>query len=236
MGNLDKFDTKGFRWAGKQVQGFIPASGAIRFLANKSEDTRTESAKGFTANAVDPLRRLINNTAYEAGRLPTKYDWFTGEASSNYQYLYSKAKDDWVLDEMAYISATTRGKPSRKLNSLVDLEDDQYSRLCQLHGTVKIGGKTLYEAVKSLMQSPQYDFNEEHHKHSLIGENESYKGKLVNRLIDRYRREAERRLVKEQPELLQKLKEAKVNSYRNKRGTNNPRPVNDRSPLSALAK
>jgi hypothetical protein len=240
VSDVKNIDTKGSRFLAKQLQGFLPASGAARWLANKTDNIgggRTERPEGFLEYVKDtPHIRAFNNIAYEAARLPTKYDWFTGKALSGYDYVYTKGKDDWVLDELSYISATTTGKPQRKLGRKVELTNEQYSELCRLHGTVKLRGKTLYEATKELMKSTKYDFDEKRHNHALIGENRSYKGDIVNKLIDEYRQAAIKELVKKYPQLAVDLKKAKATEKITKRGAGRGRQNTNRSPLSVLQK
>jgi hypothetical protein len=180
-----------------------------------------------------PHARAFNNIANEASRLPTKYDWFTGKPISGYEYTYTNKKDDWVLDELAYISATVTRKPSKIIEG-VELTNEQYSKFCELHGTVKLrGGKNLYEAVKQLMESPRYDFEEKYHNHALIGENRSYKGDLVNEVIDDYRQAAKKALLKTYPELANDIRKAKREQRRTRQGRGVGRQ-SGRNPLRAF--
>jgi len=196
------------------LRGFLPGSGLFRWGANVVEDLGQGRSFEKPENLEQRLKnidhyRLFNSIATQASATPVKYDWLTGESPSHH-YIASKAKDDWVLDELAFISETVRRAPLRNIVRGVELNSEQYSRLCELHGTISIGGKTLYEAIKETMESKAYDIERKYRDDSLVGENESYRGRIINRIIDQYREEAKRRLRKEFPELEEKIRDSRI--------------------------
>lgn len=53
------------------------------------------------------------------------------------------------------------GRPAQKVEG-VEIDKALYSRLCELHGTVKLGGMTMHEALENAIQSSAYDLKREH--------------------------------------------------------------------------
>ena len=240
-GPRDTWGNKSGLWAARQVEGVLPASGLFRWAGNIMEDRgsaqtyiRPDSLLSWDTLKNTAYGRAFNQLAYKVQTLPVRYDWVTGK-SPTHSYITSEAKGDWVLDELAYISPTTRGKTSKILSDGVKLTNEEYSQLCKLHGTVKIDGKNLYEALKDLMKSPIYDFDEKHHNHALIGDSESYKGRLVNRVIDKYRKLAKDTLLSQNSELRERYISEKSRRAKLKKGTlTTGRTGVNRTPLSEL--
>nr|DAQ24496.1 MAG TPA: hypothetical protein [Caudoviricetes sp.] len=203
-------------------KAFMPGSGLFRASANAVTGLRGESYERPDTVAsylgdID-MFRLANSLAVRAKNIPLRYDWFTGDTYGFRGYFYTESNKDWVIREMEKIGYSTYGAPERSLAKGVRLSSEQYSRLCQLHGTLKLNGKTLKEAVQDLMESPQYDIEGETYTYTPEGESKSRRGTLVNRIISRYRDAAKKKLMEEYPELKQALSEAKARERASKRG------------------
>ena len=155
------------------------------------EDPYMKEASGF-------LDRLKARTPGLSADLPTQYSWLTGEARTFGDYSlvnfvpYKESTDDQIHAELLSYGAKLGG-PSRTQNG-VRLSDEQYSRLCELHGTLKIGGLTLMQALEREARSAAYQ---------RVPEGDA-RMKELNSVIGKYRMEARNRLKREFPELAPK--------------------------------
>ena len=76
---------------------------------------------------------------------------------------YSKVKDDVVMDELDMLGHQNAfGPPSRVVNAIDTTQyrnskgQSFYDRWLELHGRVRIGGRTFRQAMKDLIRSPRY--------------------------------------------------------------------------------
>ena len=93
--------------------------------------------------------------------------------------------------------------PAKDLGG-VDLNEKQYSRLCELHGTVKIGGKTMLQALEQTMKSSRYDIKRERIDDSKRPDDMiDHRINMIKQVISRYRMAAVRELKREDPALSQ---------------------------------
>ena len=156
---------------------------------------------------MDPVQREVegifdamkNTIPIYSTTLPMRHDWLTGEPVAYSGIITSKEKDSVVLSELLRVGENVRGRPSGKLYG-VELTSEQYSRLCELHGKIELGGRILHEALEAVITSPLY----RNAPDGINGE-ESPKTKILNKVIDGYRQAAEAQLLRENPELLKKV-------------------------------
>lgn len=173
------------------AQGFVP-----RILTNLARDTGIEDP--YMKEASGFLDRLKARTPGLSADLPTQYSWLTGEARTFGDYSlvnfvpYRESIDDQIHAELLSYGAKLGG-PARTQNG-IRLSDEQYSRLCELHGTLKIGGLTLMQALERKVRTTAY-------QRLPKGEQRM---KELNALIGKYRIQARNQLKREYPELAPK--------------------------------
>lgn len=68
----------------------------------------------------------------------------------------TESREDLVFEELSKVTGI--GNPRRRIGN-IDLSPHEYADYCRLIGTVKDGGKTLYESLETLIMSDQYDVN-----------------------------------------------------------------------------
>ena len=114
-----------------------------------------------------------------------------------------------VLEEMANLHHGFT-PPSPKLNGMLDLREHDagngrtaYDRWMELRSQVKVGGKTLRQALESLFKSRSYKALDPRSEPGL----ESPRIRLARRVLSDYRERALRELLKELPQLNQLYKQ-----------------------------
>ena len=117
-------------------------------------------------------------------------------------YVYTEVKDDLVLKEMDMLGhGFTPPKPKRGAVDLTEFQtktgQGAYDRWLELHGQVKIGGRTLKEAMAREIKSKAYQkltpvTNQDY---------ESPRIRQLRQIVSEYREAAFRQLLKESPEL-----------------------------------
>jgi hypothetical protein len=85
-------------------------------------------------------------------------------------------------------------QPVSKKMGKIELSADQYSRLNELTGKTEMEGRTLMESIEALMDSPEYDFDEDRSYHPDFP---SPQTKAVKGLINAYKEKARYDLLEE---------------------------------------
>ena len=170
---------------------FIPYSAGLRFARQLTDDPVREVRSAWD--------NIYNSIPGASSRLPVKYSWLTGQAASR-NLLVSKDKSDLVTTELINLGDNLSiGAPGRKLKG-VELDAEQYSRLCQLQGTIKIGGLTQHERLERLMKSPAYDLGRRKIP-DMPGDLENPRTRMVEKVIDDYRKAAQKAILREDDKL-----------------------------------
>ena len=187
--------------------GFVP--NAINHFKNTDteiivKETRTladaifKRLPGFE-DKVAPKRTVLGDVVYREN------PWGTTALNPIYK---STDKKDVVANAMA---KTQHGfsMPGKKFYGIpeidlteipVDGKHDAYDRYMELSGTLKLGGKTLKQRIKSLVQSKGYQRlpdETEYDETGLTGP----RVKRINKIINTYRSRARYELLKELPQL-----------------------------------
>lgn len=136
----------GEQYFGRFVSTLIPFSSAARFGRQQADSAMREM--------MDWTDYLRNTLPGASSHLGARRNWVTGDVV-NYALLGSH-KNDAVLEELNHLADSVQGAPLETLHG-VKLSGEQYSRLLELHGTTRIGGKTLHETLQALIESPGYD-------------------------------------------------------------------------------
>ncbi len=198
-------DRYGTSFMGRMGSSFIPYSSLLRTWR------KTESLPGGDSHMRemrDFSDYLANTIPGLSSTLPARRSWVTGEAVDYTTMNAGTQKNDIVFDEMERLGSKVIAKPAKKLWG-VELSARQYERLNELHGTLKLGGKTLHETLSAIISSPGYDVKRERMGDAPFGE-EGPRSVVLNKVIKKYRDYAVLTLRKEDAE----LNKAMIDAYR----------------------
>lgn len=173
-----------------------------------------------TARTIDPEMKeaetLLDAFKAKFGAGPAQYSWLTGKpllfhgghASGLSPVVYSSGRNGMELlgEEFGKYPRAVSQPP--KTYKGVELSPEQYSRACELHGTISIGGKTLEEALIDLFNSPQYDRKNER----IAPDDDPVSGMratMIRRVVTRYRERAYGLLMQEDAKLQEQVKQAR---------------------------
>ncbi len=179
------------RYVQRSVTMFIPYSSGLRFTRQLADDSMREVRAGF-----DGILDTLQNTLPGASTLlPERRSWITGKAIP-YNTFWGEHKDDVVANELARLGDNLDiGAPSRRYKGVL-LDGNQYSRLCELQGSIKIGGQTQHERLAALMKSASYDLDRRSIPDS-PGDLDNPRTVLVEKVIREYRKAAQKAILRE---------------------------------------
>lgn len=179
----------------RSVTMLIPYSSGLRFSRQLTDDSLREVRGSLDA--------VLNTIPLGSRLLPERRSWLTGKAVSH-NLFWGENNNDLVTNELARLGNGLRiGAPSKTLSG-VELDGEQYSRLCELQGTITIGGKTLHEKLGAVMNSHRYDLDRERAP-DMPGDMTSPRAAMVEDVIREYRQKAQTQLKRESPELQEAL-------------------------------
>ena len=171
----------------KEVRGVVDA---IRTKYGLTSETDL-AALGITTR-VEDRRNLFGEKVEKPGLL------------SPFPIHYTEIKDDMVMEELAVLGRQNAFSPPSKIANAIDLTESRnsrgqsmYDRWLELHGTVRIGGRTLRQSMKDLIKSRRY---QQLAVEDLEGIESPRVGEL-RKLIRRYRALAKQEALKEFPEV-----------------------------------
>lgn len=142
---------------------------------------------------------------------PPKVSWLTGElikgpygdggvetflSAPFFQRKFNREERDLVFANM--LKSKVERAPSRTLESGLTLNDYDYTQYCKIMGTIRIGGKTLYEALESRFTSARWEsggYGIDPDEYSLAKPKESEITKIVNK----YKKAAEKEFLRTNP-------------------------------------
>ena len=178
-----------------------------------------------TRRIVDPemhelsgaLDRIKDRIPGLSGDLPTKYSWLTGKpviyhggmaAGISPIVFSSSIKESEIIGTELGKYAQGFTMPPETYKG-VKLSTVQTSEFHRLHGTLKIGGKTLEEALVDLFHSPLYDIKGE--TYPVHGEDpiQGRRPAMIRGVIERYRKMALRELFAKDRTLQQGVMDAR---------------------------
>ena len=194
------------QFSGRFAATFAPYASGIRFIRQQTDDPMREmrGIMDYTLNTIPGF----------SDSLPAKRNWVTGE-TINYA-LVGRDKNDKILDELNNMADSIYGPPSEKIHG-TELTGSQYSRLNELHGTLRIGGKTMYEAMGELINSPEYDLERQ-----FLGDppdkESGPRARMLKKLIRTYRNAAQRALLSEDTELAAEVRKSDFQRMASRRG------------------
>lgn len=194
------------QFSGRFAATLVPFASGTRFIRQQADDPMREM-RGIMDYTLNTIPGFSTN-------LPAKYNWVTGE-TINYA-LVGRDKQDIVLDELNNMADSIYGPPDEKLRG-VELTGAQYSRLNELHGTIRLNGKTMYEAMEELIRSPDYDLDR-----AFLGDppdkESGPRARMLKKLIRSYRNAAQRALLSEDTELAAEIRKSDFQRMASRRG------------------
>lgn len=142
---------------------------------------------------------------------PTRYSWLTGKPvlvhggmmSGISPVVWDSVEYNEVAEEMTQFPRAITS-PAKDIGG-VKLTSEQLSDYQRLHGTVRIHGKNLMDALKATINSPQYDRARDINKNTKEQMDDTRFIMLQNVVLD-YRLKARQELLKIHPDLRDKLK------------------------------
>lgn len=227
---LDDPERYGQQVINNYASGMVPFSAAQREIRRMGDPSMRE-----VRSALDAVRNTIPGMS---DNLPSKRSWITGKpitypvgwgaditgpvgeafASLN-PILQGEELNDPVLDELASLpggfSAPTRTQRN------VELTSKQYSRLLELHGTVEYRGQTLYEALRSTIDSPLY----KSFPRGVTDPQDDPRVKMLSKVTSAYRGLAVNTLMQEDEVFRTAVQDKAGELARNARGGFNPQPA-----------
>ena len=171
----------------------LPFSGLMRNIRMDMADDHMREARSL-------LDYMMNTIPGMSDDLPAKRNWVTGKPID--YVMVGQDKNDPVFDELLRLGKAIPGAPDRRIYGNTELTPQQYSRLLELHGTIKLQGKTLYERLDELFKSQKYDINRERFDDPPLGMEGGPRAEVVKKIITAYRNAAKKQLLREDRELL----------------------------------
>ena len=182
-------------FASSMAKNFIPAiiSQVHRLSGIAEEDTGAYAFRQALTWQERILAKLPPQEGYDA----IKYNWLTGKpmmlpTGSDFGLDTHHEEPNKYMRELLSFGQVIQ-PISKKMGQIV-LSSDQYSRLNELTGKTEIDGRTLMESIETLMDSPEYDFDEDRTYHPDFP---SPQTKAVKGLVNAYKEKARFDLLEE---------------------------------------
>ena len=181
------------------AKNFIPAIPAqVHRLSGIAEE---ESGAYTFRQALTWQEKMMAKLPPMEGYDAVKYNWLTGKpmmlpTGSDFGLDMHFEEPDKYMQELLRFGQTIQ--PLSKRLSGIELSSDQYSRLSELTGTTRIEGRTLMESLQDLMDSPEYDYDEDRIYHADFP---SPQTTAVKYLVNAYKEQARMNLLQEDDEL-----------------------------------
>lgn len=136
--------------------------------------------------------------------LPARHDWLTGEEIENPTQLLGflrvqHGERDTVAQELRRLNYGFAG-PDRKIGR-ISLSSEQFQDWNRMMGTVRLGGRSLHQALERAMQSNHYDLSRDRVPDGVTTASESHRTKVIAPIIAAYKQAARAELFGKYPEL-----------------------------------
>lgn len=203
------------------ASSMVPFSAAQREM-RKHVDNEMREVRSITDAVMNTVPGFSDD-------LPARRSWITGEAiqypkgwgadmTSPLGDAFAAAnpiiagdwKQDKVLDELGNLDFGFSA-PTRKLEG-VEMTTAQYSRLLELHGTVRIGRYNMYQALEKLFDSAQYDLGRERFQDPSDPEMNP-RVMMVRRVVMNFRKAARAKLLEEDADLRSQVEGVKREAF-----------------------
>ena len=195
-----------------KVNSFVPN---IMVNMYQAFDDETKEARSWVNGIASRIPGV-------AGALPTRYSWLTGKPIT---YLHggglgpfspihwTSYKGDGVLDVLAK-SHHAMNRPNRTVIGM-EMDDAMYSEYCRLHGTVKVGGKTLMQALDKLIHSSVWKNAAPDLAENTLSEQ---KEMLIQRVVQKYRKATTAQYFKLHPDVRDAVRARQIELKQLKKG------------------
>ncbi|WP_432450607.1 hypothetical protein [Aliiroseovarius marinus] len=203
------------------ASSMVPFSAAQREMRKHVDNEMRE-----VRSVVDAVMNTVPGFSDD---LPARRSWITGEAiqypkgwgadmTSPIGDAFAAAnpiiagdwKQDKVLDELGNLDFGFSA-PTRKLEG-VEMTTAQYSRLLELHGTVRIGRYNMYQALEKVFDSAQYDLGRERFQDAADPQMNP-RVMMVQRVIMNFRKAARAKLLEEDADLRSQVEGVKREAF-----------------------
>ena len=224
------FDSKDQPWRVEQflnqkIASFVPYS-SMQSQLGAAFDENLRDVRGLT----DTLR---SKWMLSRDKLAVRHDWLTGEAQEGPEhylgYIQAKRLNDEDTDA-ARVSAEIRKLgygfmgPDRRIGSIT-LTTQQFQDWNREMGSVRIGGKTLVQALNREMDKSRYQNGPDY---GVVTPQESHRVAAFSKIIQRYKKKAKRALMQGNPELKEAVRDYDRFKKKSQRGRDaGERPVLD---------
>lgn len=123
-------------------------------------------------------------------------------------FSFSDSTPGHVTEELSRLAKREGGfqMPPRTLDK-VQLSHEQYARMMELRGSIKLGGKNLEDRLSELVKSDKYK-----NLGDSIGIYKSAKREFIERIFGQYQNAAEKKLTQEDKGLAQARQQSRVNA------------------------
>ena len=199
---------------GRMGSTFIPFASALR-LSRQTIDDPMREMRDFMDYLQNTVPGFSDGSLGLFKALPARRNWVTGDVVP-YHFIGTH-KNDPVLEELNRLADSVQGAPLETLHG-VELSGEQYSRLLELHGTTRIGGRSMHEALQALIESPGYDV-----ERSVRGDppdaERGPRAIALRRIIAAYRERAQNALLMEDDALRQLVRQADYQRATSRSGT-----------------
>jgi len=188
-------------FAGGFGRNLIPS--IINQVHRQSGLAEEESGAYAFRQANTILEKILSKLPPIEGYSAIKHNWLTGQPmllptghDFGLDSFSENEEPNKYMEELLRFGQTIQ--PVSKKIGNVELNGSQYARLNELTGTTEIEGRTLMEALEELMDSPEYDFDEDRVYHPDFP---SPQTKAVKRIIGAFKEKGRYDLLNEDDEL-----------------------------------
>jgi hypothetical protein len=204
------------RWLQSRTASYVPYSSAMRQIRQQEDPAMRE-----VWSIIDAIKNTIPGYSET---LPARRSWITGEpisypkgwgadmmspvgeaVSSINPITQGEPKGNPVLDELARLQHGFSPPLKTIMNRQVELTSQQYSRLLELHGTIRLGRYTMQERLDRLMKSTRYTEGA-----GRFIDPDTKRIEMVREVIADYREAATNQLIREDPALQQAVQQARL--------------------------
>lgn len=229
------------RLAMSTVGGFVPAflSTARQMIDPNQRQVGTRD-RGFGSNTFEEFANtILNRLPFGSYTLPEKFSWlngmpaelpYSGGFGPHVQPMFwnmTKGKNEREVVATTLAKMRNINAPTQDNAFGFNVDDQTYAEFCREMGTLRLNGKTVYEAIEQLIKSPNFA---RLGPDPSVGSLNPNKEREINKILLEYRQAAAQRYMGSHPDLTKFY--MRLNTWENQMKTNTPptepRPVYDR--------
>lgn len=100
----------------------------------------------------------------------------------------------------------------------VELSGEEYARLNELHGSIRLGRMTMHQRLDSLMNTQKYDFGRQKTPDLGITEQDNHRIKMIKDVVSEYGTAAREQLLRENKGLFNRIYQNRIQKHNALRG------------------